>query len=137
MDATRFKPRGTPAQYTRASIDRELNKAYAAFATGIKELRPIATGNWGCGIFGGDKELKGLIQIIAAAKAGRQMIYYTFGDKKLEISLNKQYEQLVQQETTVGTIYKALLSYWKDRERKPQLSVFQHVAAFVNSNARR
>ncbi|EYB96496.1 hypothetical protein Y032_0150g2784 [Ancylostoma ceylanicum] len=102
MDATRFKPRGTPAQYTRASIDRELNKAYAAFATGIKELRPIATGNWGCGIFGGDKELKGLIQIIAAAKAGRQMIYYTFGDKKLEISLNKQYEQLVQQETTVG-----------------------------------
>ncbi|KAL6740258.1 hypothetical protein Aduo_013629 [Ancylostoma duodenale] len=135
MDATRFKPRGTPAQYTRASIDRELNKAYAAFVAGKRELRPIATGNWGCGIFGGDKELKGLIQIIAAAKAGRPMIYYTFGDKKLEISINKQYEQLVREEATVGTIYKALLSYSKKREQNPRLSVFQHVEAFVNSSA--
>ncbi|RCN39092.1 poly glycohydrolase [Ancylostoma caninum] len=154
MDATHFKPRGTPAQYNRASIGRELNKklpkeeklglllgkmlalqAYAAFAAGKRELRPVATGNWGCGIFGGDKELKGLIQIIAAAKAGRPLIYYTFGDKKLEISINKQYEQLVREEATVGTIYKALLSYLKQREQNPQLSIFQHVAAFVNSSA--
>ncbi len=50
---------------------RELDKAASAFApfkSGMQE--EIATGNWGCGAFGGDVYLKFVIQILAAARAG-------------------------------------------------------------------
>ncbi|KAF9431384.1 hypothetical protein BGZ76_000379 [Entomortierella beljakovae] len=52
---------------------------------------PIATGNWGCGAFGGHLHLKFLIQLLAASVCGgysnddmemplgRDIIYYTYG----------------------------------------------------------
>ena len=47
--------------------------------------RPVATGNWGCGAFGGDPHLKSLIQWMAASYAGTpRLIYYTFGHEKME-----------------------------------------------------
>ena len=60
MDAIRFSnPRD---QYIPACIDRELNKAFTCFRlprSYKQRLYGIATGNWGCGAFRGDKELKG------------------------------------------------------------------------------
>ncbi|MBA0760755.1 hypothetical protein Gotri_023479 [Gossypium trilobum] len=45
----------------------------------------IATGNWGCGAFGGDPEVKTIIQWLAASQALRPFIsYYTFGLEALE-----------------------------------------------------
>ncbi|OMO87442.1 Poly(ADP-ribose) glycohydrolase [Corchorus olitorius] len=45
----------------------------------------IATGNWGCGAFGGDPELKTIIQWLAASQALRPFIsYYTFGHEALK-----------------------------------------------------
>ena len=42
-------------------------------------LRPVATGNWGCGAFKGNPQLKSMIQWAATSAAGRpQMIYCTF-----------------------------------------------------------
>jgi poly(ADP-ribose) glycohydrolase len=63
MDATFF--RDPVIQYDSKSVDRELIKAYAAFrprptAVGAENLFGIATGNWGCGVFNGDKQLKGI-----------------------------------------------------------------------------
>ena len=47
-------------------------------------VKPIATGNWGCGAFGGDPQLKSLIQWLAASQAGCPAVYYyTFGDKRV------------------------------------------------------
>lgn len=47
--------------------------------------RPIATGNWGCGAFGGDPHLKSLLQWMAASYAGCPcMLYYTFQNHKME-----------------------------------------------------
>ena len=44
-------------------------------------LRPVATGNWGCGAFKGDPQLKSMLQWVATSAAGRpQMIYCTFGN---------------------------------------------------------
>jgi hypothetical protein len=57
----------------------------------------IATGNWGCGAFGGHLELKFMIQLLAASVCGgyskddqddrlplgRNMIYYTYGLEEL------------------------------------------------------
>ncbi|VDM83670.1 unnamed protein product, partial [Strongylus vulgaris] len=103
-------------------------QAYAAFITNTKKNLPIATGNWGCGGHGGgNKELKSLIQILAAAKAGKDLIYYTFNDPKLEKSLIEQYEKMVDMHATIGQIYGALLSYSKRREKSPSLTVFEHV----------
>ena len=44
-------------------------------------LRPVATGNWGCGAFKGDPQLKSMLQWAATSAAGRpQMIYCTFAN---------------------------------------------------------
>jgi hypothetical protein len=38
--------------------------------TGLSTLPDLITGNWGCGAFGGDPELKFLLQWLAASQAG-------------------------------------------------------------------
>ncbi|KAJ8431211.1 hypothetical protein Cgig2_016770 [Carnegiea gigantea] len=44
----------------------------------------VATGNWGCGAFGGDPEVKAIIQWLAASQALRPFIsYHTFGAEQL------------------------------------------------------
>lgn len=61
---------------------RELNKATAAFtpvsATARAAWPAVATGNWGCGVFGGMVELKLVLQWMACSHAGRRMIYFPF-----------------------------------------------------------
>ena len=47
----------------------------------------VATGNWGCGAFGGDVRLKALLQLMAAAVSGRDVVYFTFGDRQLQEDL--------------------------------------------------
>ncbi|XP_010414074.1 PREDICTED: poly(ADP-ribose) glycohydrolase 1-like isoform X2 [Camelina sativa] len=45
----------------------------------------VATGSWGCGVFGGDLELKATIQWLAASQTRRPFIlYYTFGVEALQ-----------------------------------------------------
>ena len=69
------------------SVDRDLIKAYVGFnlinfddEEVVKLTKTIATGNWGCGAFGGDFELKFLQQWLAASYAGvEKLYYYTFG----------------------------------------------------------
>ena len=47
-------------------------------------VRPVATGNWGCGVFRGDPELKAVIQWVAASAAGCPVVvYHTFGDRRM------------------------------------------------------
>eukprot|EP00916_Digyalum_oweni_P013121 GHVL01021566.1.p1 GENE.GHVL01021566.1~~GHVL01021566.1.p1 ORF type:complete len:366 (+),score=71.27 GHVL01021566.1:310-1407(+) len=76
-------------QYRKYKIERELNKLTASwrfedpYPCLFDERWPIATGNWGCGAFGGDHELKAVIQWIAASYVGRDLDYHTFGDAKI------------------------------------------------------
>lgn len=52
--------------------------------TGEPQVRPVATGNWGCGVFRGDPELKAVIQWVAASAAGCPVVvYHTFGDRRM------------------------------------------------------
>mgnify|MGYP001055557927 CR=1 FL=1 len=90
MDAYNYKSNPF-LQYSWMYIQRELNKAYAAFSALLvpnSSLSTIATGNWGCGIYAGNKQLKFLIQWIALSvvnqkKSDLKMEYYTFADEKL------------------------------------------------------
>ena len=62
MDAIEFKDFAT--QYTFENMRRELIKAYTCFRipkSMEKFMFGVATGNWGCGAFNGDKQLKGII----------------------------------------------------------------------------
>jgi poly(ADP-ribose) glycohydrolase len=70
-------------QYGKEMILRELQKAYVAclgdLSEDLESLRemppPFATGNWGCGVFGGDPQLKSLLQWIAASACKRSTHY--------------------------------------------------------------
>jgi hypothetical protein len=61
IDAIYFRDPST--QYDMKAVKRELIKAFAGFHTEGKSTDhafPIATGNWGCGAFNGDRQLKGM-----------------------------------------------------------------------------
>jgi poly(ADP-ribose) glycohydrolase len=61
MDAIFFRDPST--QYQMENVDRELLKAYTSFRPQEQEPTsacPITTGNWGCGAFNGDRQLKGI-----------------------------------------------------------------------------
>lgn len=117
IDALKY--RDFKSQFTERKIVRELIKSYTGFnAFNIhddsgKIMPVIATGNWGCGAFGGDHQLKCnffanqevfviflfkntflsvLIQLIAASQAERDLIYCTFNDVKLEQKLKKFFQ---------------------------------------------
>ena len=60
MDAIAYYNR--TKQYTVPNMKRELIKAYTCFRVpaSMKETKAgIVTGNWGCGAFNGNKQLKG------------------------------------------------------------------------------
>ncbi|RXN08775.1 poly(ADP-ribose) glycohydrolase-like protein [Labeo rohita] len=78
-------------QFHPENMKRELNKAYCGFVRpGVQteNLSAVATGNWGCGAFGGDKRLKG----------------YVFG-------LLRQYYERVCKETTRGKPQETLYGF--------------------------
>merc|ERR1711972_667319 len=69
-------------QYKPDFVQRELNKAFAAFAlpAPFVKTKKLATGAWGCGVFKGDKFFKALIQWTAASEAGLELHYFPFDD---------------------------------------------------------
>ncbi|XP_071798548.1 uncharacterized protein [Asterias amurensis] len=73
--------------------------------------RPISTGNWGCGAFGGDPQLKSLIQWMAASQAGSpRLIYYTFGDERIS-RLQRVINETESRQWTVGDLFRAVLDH--------------------------
>ncbi len=84
MDAARCDHDPSRAdQFAHARMVRELVKAY----TGLGYRPPtyssdgVATGNWGCGVYGGNVGLKAMLQWLAVScLPGKQTLhYYTFG----------------------------------------------------------
>ena len=82
-------------------IERDLIKAYVGFNLinfEDKEIpvlkKTISTGNWGCGAFGGDFELKFIQQWLAATYAGvEKLYYYTFKSEEMK-SVVQNYEKI-------------------------------------------
>jgi poly(ADP-ribose) glycohydrolase len=75
----RFSARETPSdeQHSLPSMSRLVDIHRVL-------LRPVVTGNWGCGAFGGNPQLKALIQWMAVSVSGRpEMVYCTFRDRQL------------------------------------------------------
>ncbi|KAI8588065.1 hypothetical protein BDZ88DRAFT_422993 [Geranomyces variabilis] len=113
IDARPYGSRSAGTQYTPQEMERELRKAYVGFApspcvasaTGAEDRSPIATGNWGCGAFGGDVQLKALLQIMAAACHRRAITYFAFGNADFAEELADIHAELVAKGVTVGELY--------------------------------
>ncbi|NXV80290.1 PARG glycohydrolase, partial [Atlantisia rogersi] len=131
-------------QFGPEKIRRELNKAaYCGFSrpnVPPQHLSAIATGNWGCGAFGGDSRLKALIQILAAAEAGRDVVYFTFGDVELMQDIYSMHTFLCEKGQTIGDIYRLLLRYYTEECRScstsgPDVKLYSFIYNTVESYA--
>jgi hypothetical protein len=73
-------------RYTSAQISRVIVTAYTGFAAAVHESGPdaeveLCTGFWGCGAFGGNRELMTALQLFAARLAGVPRVkFYAFDD---------------------------------------------------------
>ncbi|XP_075420284.1 poly(ADP-ribose) glycohydrolase isoform X2 [Tenrec ecaudatus] len=130
-------------QFVPEKIRRELNKAYCGFVrpgVSSENLSAVATGNWGCGAFGGDSRLKALIQILAAAAAERDVVYFTFGDSELMRDIYSMHTFLTERKLTVGDVYKLLQRYYNEECRScstpvPDIKLYPFIYHAVGSCA--
>ena len=94
------------------SIIRDIHKAYVGFSLSdsLQNIpKTIATGNWGCGAFNGNHELKFIQQWIAASFAGiERLYYYSFGDEKMQ-KVEKCYTIIKEKFKNAKNLYDALL----------------------------
>ncbi|XP_069548009.1 poly(ADP-ribose) glycohydrolase-like [Brachyistius frenatus] len=129
-------------QFHLEKINRELNKAYCGFARPEEQsqnLAAVATGNWGCGVFGGDARLKALLQMLAAAEAGRDVAYFTFGDSELMTDVHKMHSFLTRENISVGEVYDLLGRYYSSvckscLGRHPDVSLYSFINRQVSSS---
>ncbi|XP_063048227.1 poly(ADP-ribose) glycohydrolase [Engraulis encrasicolus] len=113
LDALKY--RHFMEQFQPDKMTRELNKAYCGFyRSGLTSqyLSAVATGNWGCGAFGGDSRLKALLQIMAASQSGRDMAYFTFGDAELMRDVSDLHTFLTDRKVTVGKLFRELKQFF-------------------------
>jgi hypothetical protein len=82
-------PGGGRGEYMRATIERIVVTAYTGFAAAVAETArrwpgvatEVRTGFWGCGAFGGNRQLMTLLQLLAARLAGVGRVkFYAFDD---------------------------------------------------------
>lgn len=100
-------------QFRKKCYDRDINKAYIGFSAldskkiqnTILDANLISTGNWGCGVFGGNKHLKFIQQLIAASLAGKRLDYSTFGDEELAKDFRNIYQRIKELSLSVKDLY--------------------------------
>ncbi|XP_016323856.1 poly(ADP-ribose) glycohydrolase isoform X3 [Sinocyclocheilus anshuiensis] len=119
-------------QFHAEHMSRELNKAFCGFVrpgVQMENLSAVATGNWGCGAFGGDTRLKAVLQMMAAAEAERDLMYFTFGDADLLRDVHHIHTLITDAHATVGSLFSLLLQYYecvckKTTRGKPQETLY-------------
>ena len=101
-------------QFNQKDIIRDIHKAYVGFNLinlyGNNIEKTIATGNWGCGAFGGNHELKFIQQWIAASFAGvKRLDYYTFSHNKMQNAITF-YESVKNKYQKADNLYRAIVN---------------------------
>ena len=148
IDAIPFRQRAM--QWKQDAIARELLKAHAGFSVPASVLAPdragsaasasplystLSTGNWGCGAFNGDVQLKSMLQLVAASAARRSLRYFTFGDKNCD-GLQQCVQHLHSEKVTCGELLQAIIDYGSRRAAKEQPRVEQTLFDFLHSLSR-
>jgi len=94
-------------QFSIEYINRELHKAYIGF--NHTEYEIIATGNWGCGMFGGNLELKFLIQWLAASYANKKLLYYPYSYDS-NVRIQKIYNLILEKKMNTIELYMYIIN---------------------------
>ena len=133
MDATRFTGDKDPLrQYSEECILRELNKARVAFNHSYPSVNAaVATGNWGCGAFGGHVQLKAMLQWMAASSCSRPIMYYTFQDENCK-GLEEITEFLLQKSLNVCQLYNTIKQFANQLE--PVDTPKNHLFSFLKES---
>jgi hypothetical protein len=113
LDGRCVRPFDLLTQMSTPYMLREMNKASAGFTPpdlGLDEapFTRIATGNWGCGAFGGFVELKAVLQWLAASQCRIPLRYFPYSES-FGPRLHKFCASLVREQVTVGELWKGLL----------------------------
>lgn len=128
--------KSNPLQQFSAGLRlREVNKAYCGFLCsdpGPSGAFPaVATGNWGCGAFGGNVELKAVLQLMAAAKAKRDVVYTTFRNRQFARDLCEVHNMLTKNSCTVAQVWNFVAQYAAQKKRD---GLFQFIISQMNKD---
>uniref|UniRef100_A0A1I8EXP4 poly(ADP-ribose) glycohydrolase n=1 Tax=Wuchereria bancrofti TaxID=6293 RepID=A0A1I8EXP4_WUCBA len=121
-------------QFNIDLVNRELLKAYVGFAVNDGTMKPVATGNWGCGVFGGDLHLKSLIQLMASSAQKRCLCYFTFGNLKFAENFTEIYKMLVQADITVRQLYDIVNGYCCEYDKNSSPPLFEYISWKIKEN---
>lgn len=116
IDALHFTQR--EHQYRKELMVRELKKAYVGYYIPPNKSYPIASGNWGCGAFNGEANLKFLLQLMVCAVVRRSLVYFTFDDDEFRDSADEMYTFLCTNRITVCELW-THLKLFKSQELHP------------------
>ncbi|KAL4511632.1 hypothetical protein ABPG72_012477 [Tetrahymena utriculariae] len=125
-------------QFEQSNVMRDIIKAYTAFRCDSvlkvnNSRQGIITGNWGCGDFKGDKELKFLIQWIAASWCKREPLYYcTYNDKLLKVKIEEMYQYLKNQQYSLQKLLQFINSYYMKSKTYNEISLFDYICLLIN-----
>lgn len=112
--------------------DQQQNEFQEREANEKRKTKEIATGNWGCGAFCGDLQLKSLIQWIAASQAQRAGLrYFVFEKQEHGERLNSLIRLLIggaARKATVRWLWNVVSDYVKERRGGYRGEVFDFVA---------
>ena len=103
---------------TVAAVDVQLNPPSRHY-----KFDTFATGNWGCGAFGGDIPLKAMLQWLGASETKKRVAYFTFGDRRAA-GLEKLVQTLLKSKRTVGWLWRQLLDFYQGQKRQ---GLFEHL----------
>jgi len=130
IDALDFTKR-EEEQYTEQYIRRELNKAYTGFSAPTS-YSEIATGNWGCGVFKGDRQLKCIIQWMAASQLNK-VIHFKYVGNSFSTEFSSFSKILKERKVSCGQLYSMLLEY-NHVEDKKETSLFEFCTAQIEKH---
>ena len=119
-----IEPKNNDGKGNKAKKDKKIKKEKTKEEKLEEDKNSISTGNWGCGAFRGDNELKFFEQWVSASFAGVQRLdYYTYGSKRMNQIIERLdeiksiytnayelYESLVNEKFVEGEILDILLS---------------------------
>ncbi|KGL77630.1 Poly(ADP-ribose) glycohydrolase, partial [Tinamus guttatus] len=122
-------------QFGPEKIRRELNKA-SRCARWLSPVTPAESYIHLCNLF----SVSALIQILAAAEAGRDVVYFTFGDVELMRDIYSVHAFLCEKGQTVGDVYRLLLRYYNEECRScsasgPEVKLYSFIYSTVESYA--
>ena len=85
-------------------------------------MRLRCTGNWGCGAFGGDAELKSVLQWLASSRARKTMHYFPWDNERVASGLPRLAKRLQAADVCVGAAATFLLHELKPGSAYEQLA---------------